>query len=68
MTLIDAYELAISMVVGLAFGPDCVKPETVIEWHRRHSARVLGEFLKSRGDRRLIQSATALLPSVRSKA
>src|SRR5215813_9123073 len=29
---------------------------------------VLGEFLKSRGDRRLIQSATVLLPSVRSKA
>ena len=26
--------------------------------------RVLGEFLKSRGDRRLIQSATVLLPSI----
>ena len=28
---------------------------------------VPGEFLKSRGDRRLIQSATVLLPPVRSK-
>ena len=29
---------------------------------------VVGELLKSRGDRRLIESATVLLPSVRSKA
>ena len=31
------------------------------------SKPVHGEFLKSRGDRRLIQSATVLLPPVRSK-
>jgi hypothetical protein len=29
--------------------------------------RVVGEFLKSGGDRRLIESATVLLPSVRSQ-
>jgi hypothetical protein len=52
---------------ALPKAPEDIKPGSISYEEISYPYPVHGEFLKSRGDRRLIQSATVLLPPVRSK-